>query len=443
LHERGNWKTRWECFLHLWAFVGEDTMAVIYEKNGAFHLRAYSNVNIATGLPLTQLGQDGKPLRKQQTVILHRRDDKHTSERSTPVLLLANAKVAQIEKWEEAAKAKASEDDRPTGDMTVADFYETKFLPYIKREKAHSTVVFYEGFWGTYLKDHFNHSKTLANYESYMATNFLEKLGETYSKNTVTHIRALGSAIFAYAVAKGFLSINPWFHARKNISCVKTDETYAYDEKEIENILTALGDDSTEEKYYAKSARMLIATCFYGGLRPSEAVALKWENVQLDAVTRSGNDSLIGTLHVCEAYVNGKFKDETKTGESRTVAMQPELLEHFKSWAALWHHPTDGLVFPNQEGDKPIDIHNMVARFIKPTLVKAKINWHGLYACRRGFGTILFNHGATVEQIAAAMGNSVEVAFRNYVKDKTKTGAKGIAAWANAKKQSDAVAAGR
>jgi integrase len=165
---------------------------------------------------------------------------------------------------------------------------------------------------------------------------------------------------------------------------------------------------------------MLISTCFYGGLRPSEAAGLRWENVNLDQ----------GTIHVCEAFVAGKFKKTTKTDENRTVPMLPQLRNRMKIWAMTWQHPTNGLVFPNQSGDKPININDMGDRIIKPTVEKVGMEWHGLYACRRGYGTSLYNAGCSMEEIAAAMGNSPATAYRHYVKTKSLTAAKGVAKWA-------------
>jgi hypothetical protein len=53
---------------------------------------------------------------------------------------------------------------------------------------------------------------------------------------------------------------------------------------------------------------------------------------------------------------------------------------------------------------------------------------HGLYACRRGFGTLLYLAGCTLAEVADAMGNSPEVVFENYFKDKESTlGAQAVA----------------
>src|SRR5207253_9355393 len=118
------------------------------------------------------------------------------------------------ERWESLIAA--GEEVRPVTDMTVSKFFETVFLPQMEKELTPSTIDSYRRYWNAYLKDHFNHSKTLRTYEAFTATNFLEKMAQQYSKNTVSHIRAVASAIFAYAISKGYLiaatgeTKNPW-----------------------------------------------------------------------------------------------------------------------------------------------------------------------------------------------------------------------------------------
>jgi len=395
-------------------------MASIFQASGAFHLRLYSSVNVHTGVP-NAIGEMGKPMRTQQSVKLVRKDDTlNKTARSTNVLLLANAKEAQIKAWEgRAASSTPGEEMRPSDDMTIADFFDTVFMPQMRLELTPSTIDSYRRYWNAYLRDHFNHTKTLKSYEAFMATNFLESLAATKSKNTVMHARAVASAIFAYAIAKGYIKAatgetkNPWRDARKNIKCQETEELTAYTAAEIETILDALEHVSGREEYSATLAGMLVTVCFYGGLRPSETAGLRWENVDLT----------LGTIQVCEAFVAGHFKKTTKTEENRTVPMLPQLRNRMKLWAMKWQYPVDGLVFSNQSGDKPININNVSARIIGPTLKKIGLEWKGFYACRRGFGTTLYNMGASMEEIAAAMGNSPDTAFKHYVKDKSITAA--------------------
>jgi integrase len=390
-------------------------LATVWTTNGAHHLRIYASVDISSGKPLDKLGENGRPLRKQQTIMLVRQDNgQHKNENSIAVRILANAKEEEIRSWE--LSARHGEPTRPDGNMTVADFYTRVFMPQMQIEKTPSTIKSYRGYWDAYLKDHFNGSKTLKSYEPFTGTNFLEGLATRLSYNTVSHVRAVASAIFAYATVKGFIPRNPWQDVRKRIKCQDVEETVAYERKDIERILDTLERVTGRETYSAQMAGMVVSTCFFAGLRPSEAAGLRWENVDVDK----------GTIHVCQSFVVGKHRATTKTDENRTVVMLPTLRHRLKIWAMTNQHPKTGLVFPNQR-DTPININHLSTRIIGPTLAKVGLEWHGLYSCRRGFGTELFNAGATMEEIAAAMGNSPQVAFANYVKDKSRSGASGIA----------------
>ena len=374
----------------------------VFEKNGAFHLRAYSTVQIANGQPL-KLDANGKAPRTQQSVMLVRQDDSaHRSKTSPAVLDLTKAKIQQIEQWERLFSS--GEERPPDGTLTVAEFYNTVFLPYVKANKEVSTAKSYERYWNAYLKDHFNGTKTLSSYAPYQGTNFLEQCARTYSVNTVMHIRAVASAIFSYATAKGYIKVNPMRDVKLTVKGQDMEDGYAYSVKEVELILEALERVTGREEYSAKMAGMIIAVCFWAGLRPSEAAGLRWENVTANSI------------NVKEAYVSGSHKG-TKTGRTRTVPMLPQLRHRMRLWAMAYQFPTSGWVFPNQDGNTPININCLGARVIKSTLEALGMDWHGLYACRRGFITMMVLSGASLEETAQVSGNSPDVIWKHYFKD--------------------------
>ena len=72
-------------------------------------------------------------------------------------------------------------------------------------------------------------------------------------------------------------------------------------------------------------------------------------------------------------------------------------------------------------------MNDLSARIIGPALKQVGMEWEGFYACRRGFGTMMVLAGATLDEVADAMGNSPDVVFRHYFKDKeSKLAAKGM-----------------
>jgi integrase len=396
----------------------------VIEKNGAFHLRTYSSVDISTGVPL-KTAADGKRHRKQQSVLLVRKGDALCRLKSSPaVQRIAADRQEQITRWERLVAS--GEERPPDGNLTVSEFYYTVFLPYIKQAKEASTVKTYQRYWDAYLKDFFNHSKTLSNFQPYQGTNFLEACSKKYSVNTVNHIRSTASGIFAYGIAKGYIGsnsgsareqgrFNPWHHVQITIPAQDVEEGHAYSQNEVELILEALERVTGREEYSAKIAGMVVAVCFYGGLRPSEAAALRWENVSLEGCAIRGCRQLESHIHVSEAYVAGHHKG-TKTGKTRTVKMLSQLRHRLKLWSL--HCPSKkGWLFPNQAGEAPINLNDLGARIIPNTLEKIGMEWYGFYGCRRGFGTLMVLSGASAEETCQAMGNSIDVVMRHYFKD--------------------------
>ena len=404
------------------------SMASILTNHGAHNLRGYWSVNVnANGAPIIDDGtgkpkrtpdgrlalgdgerlltaKTGHPARVAQSIKLVDADAGPAN--SPTVLRLMAALVEKIEVWEGAAD---SCDLRPDGGMLIRDFYHSVFLPYIKNHKAPSTYDSHRGYWDAYLRDHFNHTKTLKGYEPYMGTNFLEQLAKTLSANTVKNVRAVGSAIFAYATGKGYISANPWSDVLQRIQCQEVDETVTYTVRDIESRMAALEHPSPREAYSARMAQIVMATCFYAGLRPSEAAALRWENVSFDE----------SSILVCEAFVSGQHKTTTKTKKDRTVPMLASLRNQLRIWHAERSHPNGGLVFPNQSGTKPININDLSSRIIGPMLKKHGLDWAGLYACRRGFGQLAVDADMTLEEASVCMGNSPDVMWRHYYKTRS------------------------
>ncbi len=106
----------------------------------------------------------------QESVLLAGKNDTFPSKTHWRLQELAVEKQRQIEEWETAAAAKNAGPAAPSGDMTVAAFWETIFIPWLEGliktgQKSHSTLVAHKGYWHTYLAEHFNGTKTFKNYE--------------------------------------------------------------------------------------------------------------------------------------------------------------------------------------------------------------------------------------------------------------------------------------
>jgi integrase len=178
------------------------------------------------------------------------------------------------------------------------------------------------------------------------------------------------SGIFSHALNEGRLESNP-IHDVKILGRVKPPKgTAHYTLEEAENIISALVDHV--------DAQLVMALSFFLGLRPGEIAALKWEDFDSNYV------------HIRRAVVRG-IVGTCKTPESE--ASLP-LIDPVRIPLELWRQKCgnikEGWVFPSRN-NTPIDLHNMIARVIRPTLQAAGLKFKTLYAGRRGAGTVLID----------------------------------------------------
>lgn len=255
--------------------------------------------------------------------------------------------------------------------MPVVDFWERQYLPYCESivpltglpRKRPSTVRGYKQIWNQHLKKHFG-TVTLQDYEPSMGTDFLRGLTDMQNKNTIRHIKALGSSMFKRAVNERRIKVNPWHDVQMPDDAIDGQPTQHYTWEEAEDIITALVDNP--------DCQLIVALACFLGLRPGEISGLRWEDFDNEFV------------HIRRSVVRGKI-GTPKTTES--LAPIP-LIDPVRVPLELWRQKsgrTEGWVFPS-DADTPATLNNFVNRVIKPTLKKKKIVWKkgGLYCGRRG-----------------------------------------------------------
>jgi hypothetical protein len=133
---------------------------------------------------------------------------------------------------------------------------------------------------------------------------------------------------------------------------------------------------------------------------------LKWENVDFNH----------NSIRICEVFVAGKFKNKTKTEETRVVPMLPQLQHRMKLWHMTWQYPSNGLVFPNQAGNNPININDISAASSSLRLSESASTIMGYTLADGGSEPCSLRRGATLEETSVAMGNSPSVVFAHYFK---------------------------
>lgn len=393
------------------------TRGSIGEMSGSWYWKFYSNVEFKTGTACE---------RKQQRLMLARKDETHPDLAS--VTDLYRDALTRLEEFETKIAAGVTV-EIPEADMTVSQFYNTKFLPWLKShvatgQKSHATLVTYERLWNTYLKDHFNGTKKFKNYQPYVGQQFLDELrkddGTPLGYNTVRHIHSAASGIFARYIRSmkqvgedaDVAIFNPWHSIKvSDVPTISAEQGPAATEREVEIIMNNLESArGGRDDWSIQMAQVALAVGIYAGLRPSEIAGLKWEAINLDAAE----------MKICRAHVYGKTKEKTKTEKDRIVLYDDKLTGILRAWWGVNECPATGWVFPNRDGN-PVNMSSMIDRHILPNLGGAE--WHDFYALRRGAITSRVNgtdgHDKwSYARVAEFAGNTEAVIEKHYhVKD--------------------------
>ncbi len=149
---------------------------------------------------------------------------------------------------------------------------------------------------------------------------------------------------------------------------------------------------------------VLIALLAYSGLRPGEALALRWGDVRER------------TLLVQRAVSLGEVGD-TKTGAHRTVRLLAPLANDLREWRLASRRPGDrALVLPGHDGT-PWTLaayQSWRRRAFKRALTAAAIERARPYDLRHSFASLLLHEGRNVIYVARQLGHDARLTLTTY-----------------------------
>lgn len=208
---------------------------------------------------------------------------------------------------------------------------------------------------------------------------------QDYCKSQVRDIMALMKAIFADAVEDGTITKNPMDSQRIYNPSKKQDQPRrALTVDEQADIISHLND--LKEPNARRFMAMLMFTC----MRPCEIYGLRWEDVDLKAMTINVNRNCV--------FVSGKVViGDTKTEESaRPIPISPQLLDY------LLPLKNSG---PIIEGITSETASRKMWKYIKET-----IDVHGMtpYMGRHTFASNMNRMGVPIKTAMSLMGHTDE-----------------------------------
>ena len=148
----------------------------------------------------------------------------------------------------------------------------------------------------------------------------------------------------------------------------------------------------------------LLSVLAYAGLRPGEALALRWGDVGENTV-------------LVERSISLGAEKGTKTGRSRTVRLLAPLAADLREWRLRSGRPADSaLIFPGYDG-KPwteTAYQSWRRRSFARATAAAGVEAARPYDLRHGFASLLLHEGRSVIYVARQLGHGAQLTLSVY-----------------------------
>lgn len=290
---------------------------------------------------------------------------------------------------------------RPESTLTVAEFGEKCWLPWVRENCKPSTVAGYETVWRIYLAPYLK-KITLRDFRTVDAANLFADIHRQHKvgRTTLQHCKRRLSGLFTLARNQGALdSPNPIEGAMIPKKAPAPSKTHAATLDEVMEFLDLL------EKAGELKARAAVGLMFFAGLRPGEARGVRWEDYQ-------------GKRLFVQRSVWHTHTTTPKTEEAASLVPVIETLaDILGKLREVEGNPASGPILRGPSG-KPLNLDNLSKRLMSPLLKAAGLEWHGWYSLRRGVSTTLA--GLTRDAMASKgllRHANLATTTRHYVKD--------------------------
>lgn len=205
---------------------------------------------------------------------------------------------------------------------------------------------------------------------------------------TIKHILSAGSAVFDLALRSRYITENPALLVSRDLKVPKK-KVDPFTREERDQIL-----DSLQEPHQ----HLFYAIRFYCGLRPSEAIALRWRDYDGQ------------TLQVSKGRVRGDERAATKNGQDREVPVHPYVQKLLRATPRRFDN--DHIVI-NQHGRHYNSAHHLAQAFAR-TLDRLGIRYRSPYNVRHTCATMMLEAGMKPGYCAKVLGHSLEMFFNIY-----------------------------
>lgn len=165
-----------------------------------------------------------------------------------------------------------------------------------------------------------------------------------------------------------------------------------------------------------EGVRRALLLMFYAGLRPSEAIALRWEYVSETDITVAENTPVAGARYTdSEERADVQPPKWRTDGASRRVPIVGPLRVLLDQWRR--EDGFTGVVCRNSDGNRMVT--NNLSNGWRPVRAQVGANWPRSrlstpYTLRHTHASIALNAGVPVPELAARLGHSPQELLRTY-----------------------------
>jgi integrase len=218
--------------------------------------------------------------------------------------------------------------------------------------------------------------------------------GQPVGPRRINMISARFRTIFATAKRRRLVTEDPMLFVQ-NLREPKA-EVDPFELEEAERLVnTATGQD-----------RAIITVLIFCGLRPNEALALRWQDVDFDRRILK----IRRTIH----RFGGIGLPKTASSERDVDMLDPVIVELEEQRART--QMRGELVFLNDVGG-PVDLTNFRDRNWKRILIRARLRARAIYQCRHTFAALQLSRGENPQYVAHQMGHTnLEMIIRHYAR---------------------------
>jgi integrase len=268
------------------------------------------------------------------------------------------------------------------GDQLLADFGVEWWRLHAEPNLQESTLRRYSRMWDRHVLPHLGRYRLREVTPEVVASYRAELTAGGVGDASIRKAMFMLQGVLGLAVLHGAIAYNPVKAVRKP--------------RQLSRVVRPLAPQTVEAIRRQLSLRdaTLVSVLAYAGLRPGEALALRWSSVRKRTLLIEGSISY------------GREKS-TKTNATRSVRLLAPLAQDLAEWRLACGRPgEDAWIFARPDGEPwhNDDYRNWRKRGFVPAAKEAGLREPRPYDLRHSFVSLLINEGVSIVEVARQAG---------------------------------------